>query len=562
MRTGVRAAVLFALVCAPPGCEKRPEERTKPASPTSAPAAAAFHEITLADACQKATQNGKLVMIDFYTTWCRACDKIDRLTWHNKAVSEWLREKTVALKIDAEQERELARRYHVNAFPTLVFLKADGKEMDRLVGFLWPQDFLREASAIASGVDRAQWIHEELKTVGDDPVKRHQLARKLADLGKHPEALQQLLCCFDHGDELDPSYAGIRLSLLVSDIASLGEDYPPALAALRERREKAQQAVLSGSGGFKSAEELAALNRALRDDAQTLEVYDRLAQSDLPQKDAMRRAMSLDVFDTLLEARRYRDILSAFDVDEFVDSRMASYHYMLHHQDETDQRTLKMERRYAVGECGKLYEVLLGVQKNDEAAKLAERLMVFDPGAGTLTTLITFALHAGDLEPARAFVDRKLEGIPQAHRAIVQAALQSATEELPRLTLMNAYFALACGNGNPDGADALGQQVVAALSTQPMQLNDFAWRVLTDKNVKFRDLDLALRVAKAAYDASGGKEPNIIDTYARALWDNGSKSQALELQRQAVRLATETGDTRVLAQLEQNLTRYVTESTE
>ena len=70
-----------------------------------------------------------------------------------------------------------------------------------------------------------------------------------------------------------------------------------------------------------------------------------------------------------------------------------------------------------------------------------------------------------------------------------------------------------------------------------MMLNDLSWSILTAKQVLTRDLDLALDAAKAANDASHGEDPSIIDTYARALWDTGSKADAVKLQRKAVELA-------------------------
>lgn len=95
-----------------------------------------------------------------------------------------------------------------------------------------------------------------------------------------------------------------------------------------------------------------------------------------------------------------------------------------------------------------------------------------------------------------------------------------------------------------DGVEAakireLGEQILKDGATQPMLLNEFAWVLLTNPRIKTRDMDLATRAAKAAYDGSEGKDASIADTYARALFENGKVKEAVELQKKAVGMAKE-----------------------
>jgi hypothetical protein len=98
-----------------------------------------------------------------------------------------------------------------------------------------------------------------------------------------------------------------------------------------------------------------------------------------------------------------------------------------------------------------------------------------------------------------------------------------------------------------------GDKLLQELRGDPGLLNEFAWGILTEESVRARDLDLALRAAKAAYDACDGKNPAIVDTYARALWDTGARKEAIEFQKKAVELVEE-GDMK--KQLEQTLEQY------
>jgi hypothetical protein len=71
-------------------------------------------------------------------------------------------------------------------------------------------------------------------------------------------------------------------------------------------------------------------------------------------------------------------------------------------------------------------------------------------------------------------------------------------------------------------------------------LNEFAWHILTHRQVRYRDLELALLAGEKAYELTQGKDPAILDTYARALFDIGQVQKAIEMQKVAVNICTET----------------------
>ena len=59
----------------------------------------------------------------------------------------------VSFKIDAEKDYgvELVKKYNVSAYPTIVFLDDKGGEIDRIVGYLSPDKFLKELKRIHNG---------------------------------------------------------------------------------------------------------------------------------------------------------------------------------------------------------------------------------------------------------------------------------------------------------------------------------------------------------------------------------------------------------------------------
>jgi len=106
-------------------------------------------------------------------------------------------------------------------------------------------------------------------------------------------------------------------------------------------------------------------------------------------------------------------------------------------------------------------------------------------------------------------------------------------------------------------AGDVGAEVVKQAGRNAELLNGFAWTILTAPRLKVRDLDLALKAAKAAYEASEGRSADIADTYARALFDNGRKDEAVRYQRKAVELCK---DEKMRSGLKKTLERYEKEA--
>lgn len=104
----------------------------------------------------RAAADGKLVMIDFYTTWCGPCKQLDRQTFPDPRVVKASKQ-LIALKQDAEKEgRHVAKEYGVNAFPTILFVDGEGKLRDRIIGFASPDEFAPRMQQIIDNYNKSR----------------------------------------------------------------------------------------------------------------------------------------------------------------------------------------------------------------------------------------------------------------------------------------------------------------------------------------------------------------------------------------------------------------------
>ena len=126
--------------------------------------------------------------------------------------------------------------------------------------------------------------------------------------------------------------------------------------------------------------------------------------------------------------------------------------------------------------------------------------------------------------------------------------------QLNRLNKMQEqYFRLVKRPGVGSRADELGERIYNGALDNASFLTEFAWRIMAEKNLRHRDLQLAESAAHRAAELSRGKSIWVTTTYARALFENGKIEEAIEYQTQAWH-AAETNQVR--GECEATLNKY------
>ena len=78
----------------------------------------------------QAKNDKKLIVIDFYATWCGPCKMIAPAF---EQLSQTYQNQAIFVKIDVDQAQDIAMEYKVNAMPTFKIIK-DEKEIDSIRG--------------------------------------------------------------------------------------------------------------------------------------------------------------------------------------------------------------------------------------------------------------------------------------------------------------------------------------------------------------------------------------------------------------------------------------------
>jgi thiol-disulfide isomerase/thioredoxin len=89
---------------------------------------------------QKAKDEGKLIFVDFYASWCSPCQFMDESTFNDDNLALYMNRSWVSYKVDVEdfEGYNLKQQFGVKMLPTLIILNAQGTVLARLEETLTP----------------------------------------------------------------------------------------------------------------------------------------------------------------------------------------------------------------------------------------------------------------------------------------------------------------------------------------------------------------------------------------------------------------------------------------
>ena len=103
-----------------------------------------FVEANWAKALAEAKKQNKLVFLDAYTSWCGPCKMLKRNTFPDKAAGDFFNKNFINVALDMEKGDglDVAAKYQVRAYPTLIITDAEGKIITYSEGYVEPAQLI------------------------------------------------------------------------------------------------------------------------------------------------------------------------------------------------------------------------------------------------------------------------------------------------------------------------------------------------------------------------------------------------------------------------------------
>ena len=119
---------------------------------------------------------------------------MDNDTFSNEKIIDFANDNLISLKIDAEKGSgpKQKEKYSVRGYPTIIILDNFGNELDRIVGYLPPENFLKELNRIKNGTNTLSDLQLKYAKNSDDLTIQIDLAKKYIDLNVKDSAKKYL----------------------------------------------------------------------------------------------------------------------------------------------------------------------------------------------------------------------------------------------------------------------------------------------------------------------------------------------------------------------------------
>lgn len=95
-----------------------------------------------------AKKNNKLILLNMEAVWCHWCHVMDKKTYSDPAVADYLAEHFVSAREDSDARPDLANRYRAFGWPATIIMKADGTELVKRAGYISPENMLSLLKAV------------------------------------------------------------------------------------------------------------------------------------------------------------------------------------------------------------------------------------------------------------------------------------------------------------------------------------------------------------------------------------------------------------------------------
>lgn len=362
---------------------------------------------TLTELRARAKADGMALVVDFSTDAIEPSRRLLATTWRDQALWQWLGKHALAARIDPEADPAAVGPLALSAYPTILVFNKDGAEIDRIVGYV-------EAAALRERL--AKIVH----VFPTDYRERQKLADRLRKQGDLDGALEHYLWLWDHGEEHNQGFSGVRVSFFLSKFAEFAQTHPPAQQALEQRCTAAYERVLGGELDYAIVSDLTKLATTVGKPELLVQVLDRVPAEKWRRESVARRVLLQAALPALVAAKRHQeavtfvgDPVSFFEESSGLGKDMPPLPEPL--------RRGMVDR--AVGAQAVVLEAFFGA-RDERVATLVDRILQDRGTAKTWLMILTAAKKAGHDVACHDYAVRALQELPEEDHKAVRDFLQ------------------------------------------------------------------------------------------------------------------------------------------
>jgi thioredoxin-related protein len=142
---------------------------------------------SLEDALKSAQKEDRHIIADFYSEKCPWCDRLEDSTFTHPEVIA-LSKDMIFVKAEAKEDTALRDQYEIAGFPTVILMKSSGEEIDRIYGYLPPEEFVSTIQSYLQGKETLEDVENRFRADSTDVELAFKLAEKYEARRKYEQA--------------------------------------------------------------------------------------------------------------------------------------------------------------------------------------------------------------------------------------------------------------------------------------------------------------------------------------------------------------------------------------
>lgn len=317
----------------------------------------------------RSKSENKLIFIDCYTTWCGPCKWLVSNVFSDKKLGEIYNSQFVNYKLDMEKGEglDLAKKFGVQAYPTLLWLNENEEVVYRIVGTNTIESFLGYASSLK-----------------DDENHFPSMVKKFEAGNREPEFLKKLALAAINGYDLNASiYVEAYLNTISKEDWSNTENNTFIYSASKTFDSNTTKHVLENSKKFEptlvEAIKSQCLDYELRGALESkseerLKVMLTMVDRYSPERQEYKRSAELYFYKTIGDRKKLNEMASKY-LKSSKDPNLLNEYAWERFENETDltllkeaiswaERSVKLEKHfYNTDTLGQLYKKVGNAKK-------------------------------------------------------------------------------------------------------------------------------------------------------------------------------------------------------